>query len=155
MRANKKHFVLSLTLLIVGMLALTACQSTAAATVPFDQVCQAENDQQLISTDGYFSLGTTVYCSNDSGDQRCGLVFNSYPDGSQEFSAELKEGNRKNMMRHLESGYLEGDLQIKTDTRELVGVGQHVTITGEMQVSGDVCLMNVDRIEVYDSASTP
>lgn len=153
MRATKKRFVLSLTLLIIGMLTLTACQ--APTPVPFDQVCLADNNQKTLSTDGYFSLDQTVYCSDTSGDLRCGLVFNSYPDGDQEFSAELREGNRKNMMRHLESGYLEEDLQIKTDNRELVGVGQHVTVIGEMLVSESVCLMYVDKIEIYDPTSTP
>jgi hypothetical protein len=153
MTATKKRFVLIFTLIITGMLTLTACQEPVAVT--FDQVCQVENNQQFISTDGYFSLGTTVYCSDTAGDFRCGLVFNSYPDGDQEFSAELKEGNRKNMMRHLESGYLEEDLQIKTDSRDLIGVGQHVTVTGEMLVTKDVCLMYVDKIENYTPASTP
>jgi hypothetical protein len=58
-------------------------------------------------------------------------------------------------MRHLESGYLEEDLQIKTDSRDLIGVSQHVIVTGEMLVTEDVCLMYVDKIDNYSPASTP
>ena len=153
MREFKKHFGLRIILLMIGMTTMTACQ--APVSMSFDQACQAENNQEVISTDGYFSLGTTVYCSDTSGAFRCGLVFNSFPDGDQEFSVELKEGSRKNMMIHLENGYLEEDLQVRTDSGELVGVGQHVTITGEMLVSGDVCSMAVDKIEVYSPPTTP
>lgn len=142
-------------LIFISATALSACKSPAAAAVPFDQACRAENNQQVISTDGYFSLKTTVYCSDATGDLRCGLVFNSYPDGSQEFTAALREGNRRNMMHHLESGYLEADLQIKTDNGEKIGVGQHVTLTGMMEITQDQCTMNVDKIELFEPMSTP
>jgi hypothetical protein len=155
MKTTKKYLVRILALIFISMISLAACQSPVAATVPFDQACQVENDQQWISTDGYFSLKTTVYCSSNSGDLRCGLVFNSYPDGNQEFTANLREGNRKNMMRHLESGYLEADLQIKTNSGEMIGVGQHLTLTGKMDITQDTCTMNVDKIELYEPVSTP
>lgn len=141
---------LVIILILLAGLTLSACQTPAP--LPFDQVCQPENNQQVISTDGYFSMGSTLYCSDTSGDYRCGLVFNSFPDGDQEFSADLKEGNRRNQMNHLDSGYMESDLQIKTGDGTVVGVGEHVTISGKMLVSDEVCLMLVDNVSLFDPA---
>lgn len=155
MRLFRKIPTSIILFMLFSLLTLSACQTPVTTPVPFDQACQMDNDQQVISTDGYFSLETTVYCSDTSGDLRCGLVFNSYPDGNQEFTAELREGNRKNRMRHLESGYMEEDLQIKSDNGDMIGVGQHVTLTGEMAVTQDVCLMYVDKIELYEPATIP
>ena len=123
---------------------LTACQTPQAIT--FAEVCQVENDDLDAMVDGYFSLGASVYCSDTSGELRCGLVFNSYPDGSLDFSAEVLEGRRRNQMIPLESGYMEEDLQIKAEDGSLIGVGDHVQITGELLVTEDVCLMYVNKI---------
>ncbi|MCB2209847.1 hypothetical protein KQH62_03030 [bacterium] len=147
-RIQRKHLVIILILLAAW--SLSACQTPDP--ISFDQVCQPENNQQVITTDGYFSMGATLYCSDTSGDYRCGLVFNSYPDGVQDFSADVKEGNRRNQMKHLDSGYLESDLQIKTDDGSVVGVGEHVTVSGKMLVTEDVCLMLVDKIATFDPA---
>lgn len=138
------------TLILLAGLALSACQT--AEPMSFEQVCQPENNQKVISTDGYFSLGTTVYCSDTSGDFRCSLVFNSYPDGGDEFSAELREGNRRNQMKHLDSGYMEEDLQIKANDGAIVGVGEHVTVSGKMLVSDEICQMLVDEVSLYEPA---
>ncbi len=144
--APQKHLI-SILILLAG-LTLSACR--AAEPMPFEQVCQPENNQKVVSTDGYFSLGETVYCSDTSGDFRCRLVFNAFPDANDKFSAELKEGNRRNQMKHLNSGYMESDLQIKTDNGTIVGVGDHVIISGKMLVSDEVCLMLVDKVAPFD-----
>ena len=136
----------NLTLFVVVLiLTLTACQE--AVPMAFEDVCQTANDDLKVIIDGYFSLGASVYCSDVSGEARCGLSFNRYPDGQVDFSAEVMEGRRRNQMLPLESGYVEEDLQIKTADGSLVGVGDHVKVTGELLVTEDVCLIYVDKIE--------
>ena len=135
-------------LVIVCLILLTACQE--AVPIAFENVCQTENDDLNVIIDGYFSLGASVYCSDVSGESRCGLKFNRYPDGELDCSAEVMEGRRRNQMLPLESGYVEGDLQIKTADGSVIGVGDHVWVTGELLVTQDVCLMYVEKIEAVN-----
>jgi len=148
---NKAPLVL--VVLIASAFALSACQPPEEMV--FDQICRVANDDKNVTTHGYFSLGATVYCSDTSGELRCGLVFNSYPDGNLDFSAEVIEGKRKNQMLPMESGYLEKDLQIKTADGDIIGVGEHVTVTGELLVTENVCLMFVDKIKKFEETPTP
>ncbi len=135
-------------ILILFVFALTACQSPEE--VSFKEVCQIANNEKYVIIDGYFSLGTSIYCSDVSGELRCGLVFNNYPEGDLDFSAEVKQGRRRNHMFPLESGYLEEDLQMKTSEGSMIGVGDHVKIAGELLVTEEVCLMYVESIETFD-----
>jgi hypothetical protein len=144
MTAIKKS-ILILILMISFTLVLTACQTPEE--IAFDQICQEENHHKVAVTDGYFSVGASIYCSDVSSKYRCGLVLNSYPDGRHQFSADLVEGKRRNQMLPIDSGYLEQDLLIKTDSGEFVGVGEHVRVTGKLLVVDTVCVMYVDRIE--------
>lgn len=140
--------IIKFSFFLLFALALVACQE--AEPLAFEEVCQPGNNQKNVMVDGYFSLGASVYCSDVSGERRCGLVFNRFPDGEMEFSADVLEGRRRNHMVPLESGYLEEDLQIKTADGSFIGVGDHVNITGELLVSDNVCVIYVDRIETLE-----
>ena len=135
-------------LFLILILALSACQEPQPLS--FEEVCQTVYNQQDVTVDGYFSLGASVYCSDVSGQRRCGLIFNQFPDGEFDFSADVREGRRRNQMIPLESGYLEKDLQIKTDEGSFIGAGDHVKITGELLVSENVCVMYVNKIEALE-----
>lgn len=136
-----------LSIIFLFVVLLTACQEPE--TVSFEEICNTANQKKNVVVDGYFSLGASVYCSDISGERRCGLVFNRYPDGDLELSVEVMEGWRKNRMIPLESGYLEEDLQIKTSDGSMIGVGDHVQVSGELLVTEDVCLMYVNKIETF------
>jgi hypothetical protein len=143
MARNKKFVILILLVFL-----LSACQPPEK--IGFEDVCQVAQDDKVVIVDGYFSLGTSVYCSDVSGELRCGLILNSFPDGELDFSAEVMQGRRRNQMQPLESGYLEEDLQIKTADGSIIGVGEHVRVTGELFVNEDDCLMVVDKIETIE-----
>ena len=113
----------------------------------FEDVCQVANNHKVVAVEGYFSLGASVYCSDVSGQLRCGLKFNRYPDGQMDFSADVLEGRRRNQMLPLESGYAEPDLKIKTADGSEIGVGDHVRVTGKLLVTEEVCVMYVNKIE--------
>ena len=138
----------NVVILILLVVLLSACQPPEE--IGFEDVCQVAQDDKVVIVDGYFSLGASVYCSDVSGELRCGLVLNSFPDGELDFSAEVMQGRRRNQMQPLESGYVEEDLQIKTANGSMIGVGDHVRVTGELLVTEDVCLMYVDKIETIE-----
>ena len=140
--------IITLIMISAFPLFLSACQDPVE--IDFADICKVENNDLLVVTDGYFSLSSTLYCSDVSGELRCGLVFNSYPDGNLEFSIEVREGRIRNRMLHLKSGYLEEDLKIKTADGSYIGVGDHVKVTGTLLVTEDVCLMYVDKIEKFE-----
>lgn len=139
----------SILFLIGFLLTLTACQ--APLTVPIEEVCQIENNNQTLTTNGYFSLDVTLLCSNETGEKRCSVILNNYPDGDMDVFAELKTGKGRNQMLPMESGYTKADLQIKTDNGDVIGVGEHVTVTGEMMVTQSKCVLYVDKIEAVQT----
>lgn len=141
-------------LFLIGLfLTLTACQAPSPVSlVSIENVCQIEYAEKTLTTDGYFSLDVTVFCSDETGDRRCGVLLNRYPDGDMDVSAQLKEGKRPNQMLPMASGYTEADFQVKTDNEEIVGVGDHVTVTGEMMVTESACVMYVDKVEMFSPA---
>jgi hypothetical protein len=140
------RFVIAVMVMVLTSLVLTACQPPE--TVAFEDVCDVENDGKNITTQGAFSFGASIYCDDTLGEYRCGLNFNPYPDGGDRFSVEVMVGNRRNMMQDIESGYSDEDLIIKTAGGESIGVGDPVNITGRMLVTENVCVMEVEKIEI-------
>jgi hypothetical protein len=143
---KKRQIWMTLSLLAITALLLTACQPPVA--VPYEEVCSEEYNGKTITTEGVFSMGVSVYCSDTSGEYRCGLNFKESPESNNTFSVDVMVGNRKNMMQELESGFSDADLMIKTTDGSTIGVDDPVTITGRMLVTEGVCVMEVEKIEI-------
>jgi len=56
--------MIALILISTFPLILSACQDPLV--MDFTDICQVENDDLLVVTDGYFSLSSTLYCSDVS-----------------------------------------------------------------------------------------
>ncbi len=121
--------------------------------VAHGDVCSLENDDKVVSVDGYFQLGITMYCSDVSGNYRCGLDFVSAPGADDGFSVDVIEGDGKNELSPLPDSYTDSDMKIQTDSRETITQADKVRITGDLSVSQDpvsndmVCYMYVDTVE--------
>ncbi len=142
---KNRRILVIIIFIIVTSFSLSSCQNPVE--MAFEDICQVENNKKWVITEGYFTMGASLYCSDVSGEYRCGINLNSLPDGELSISAEVMEGKRKNHMLPLESGYTDADLQIKTADGDFVGVGEPVKITGELLVTESVCLIYVEKVE--------
>jgi hypothetical protein len=135
----------------LALLLITACGE--ATPVAHQDACDVALDDTDIIVEGYFTTPSMMSCDNYSGNDRCGLVLNSAPNADDGFSADVKVGSGKNHMASIESGFTDDDIVIKTADGETVGIGDHVRVTGEINVSDDpayeskVCYMYVSKIE--------
>lgn len=146
---TKIVFVLSVVLL---MGAVAGC-SEPPVQVAHGDVCSLENDDKVVSVDGHFQLGITMYCSDVSGNYRCGLDFVSAPGADDGFSVDVIEGDGNNELLPLPDSYTDNDLKIQTDGGETITQADKVRITGDLSVSQDpvsndmVCYMYVNTVE--------
>lgn len=145
-----------MVLLAVLLLVVVAGCSEPPVQVAHGDVCSLENDDKVVSVDGYFQLGLTMYCSDVSGNYRCGLDFVSAPGAEDGFSVDVIEGDGNNELSPLPDSYTDADLKLQTDNNETVTQENKVRITGDLSVSQDpvsndmVCYMYVDKIEVVE-----
>jgi hypothetical protein len=135
------------SLLLVFAIVLIACGGPARA-VAYDQVCDKANEQQRISTEGYFSTGSSVFCSNiGSSTVQCGLEFVENADDSEGFSADVDQGDGDNEIEEIPDDFTAETITIHADDGSVVRIGDRVRISGKMLIGEGVCLMNVDLIE--------
>lgn len=132
-----------LTLLAAGLI---ACGGPAAA-VAYDQVCDPANDHKSLSTEGYFAVAGSVFCSNiGSSSVKCGLEFVKNAGDSDGFTADVIRGDGDNEVEEIPDDFTAESITIHADDGSIVRVGDKVRISGEMLISENVCLMSVDYI---------
>ena len=141
--------------LMIGLtFVFVACSSEPPVEVAHGDVCKLENDDKVVMTEGYFKLGLSMYCSDTSGQYRCGLDFVSARDVEDGFSVDVVEGEGNNELSPLPDSYTDADMKIQSDSGETVTQNDKVRITGDLSVSQDpvsndmVCYMYVDKVEL-------
>jgi hypothetical protein len=140
---NKRWYSLVLVLAV----GLIACGGPAKA-VAFAQVCDKANEQQRISTEGYFSTGSSVFCSNiGSSTVQCGLTFVENAGDTAGFSADVDQGDGDNEIEDIPDDFTDETITIHADDGSVVRIGDKVRASGKMVIGEGVCLMNVDLIE--------
>ena len=135
------------SLLLALAIGLIACGGPGKA-VAFAQVCDKANEQQRIATEGYFSTGGSIFCSNiGSSTVQCGLEFVENAGDSEGFSADVDQGDGDNEVEEIPDDFTDDTITIHADDGSVVRIGEKVRISGKMLISENVCLMNVDLIE--------
>jgi hypothetical protein len=131
----------------IAAFALLLVGCAAPVEVPFADACNLENDGKTVITTGSFASTSSVYCSDISGEYRCGLDF--VGDGSDDIiGADVVEGEGRNQAAPLPDSYSDADIKITTADGTVIGLDTPARITGKMIVAEGVCAMYVDKVEV-------
>lgn len=110
-------------------------------------VCAPERDGSTVQTEGYFAVGSSIFCSNTgSSDLECGFDFVASPEESEGFTADVAEGSGRNQVAEIPDDFTPEAISFTADDGSTVRVGDHVQITGRLLVGENVCIVNVDKI---------
>jgi len=136
------------SLLLVFAVVLIACGGPARA-VAYSQVCDPANSGQSVSTEGYFAVGGSVFCSNiGSSKVKCGLDFVESAGDTDAFTADVVRGDGDNQIEEIPDDFTEETIAIHADDGSVVRIGDKVRVSGEMLIGeSDVCIMAVDFIQ--------
>jgi hypothetical protein len=117
------------------------------------QVCVEANSGKTITTEGYLTLGGSLFCSGDrSGNVRCGLYalaapgevdFNTLPMG-----VRIVQGTGANQIEPVERGFRAEDLVIRDAQGNRIDVSQPVQVTGRMLIGEKSCSMDADEMKM-------
>ena len=129
-------------------LPLAACSQPEPGTpVEFSKACALENEKKIIAASGYLTPGTSVFCSKHGGRMECGLTLVETADAKKGFGAHVEQGSGANTVDKLKSGYRREDIRIRDSAGNVINLAEKVTLTGKMNVTRDVCFLQVTKIE--------
>ena len=77
----------------------------------------------------------------------CSLDFVASPGGERVFGADIEQGSSASEIEKLPSGYKREDLKIRDAAGAVIRLSDKVKVTGEMNVGGGTCFMEIDKIE--------
>lgn len=135
-----------LSLICIIIIMLSACGTTPI--VLFADVCNQQNATKLISTEGYFVAGSSVFCSNITGSMQCGLEFVAEPSQTQGFHVQLQRGNQPNQIE-VPDNFTEATIILHANDGSRLMLDRKAHIAGIMTINQaeNVCVMHVERVE--------
>ena len=131
--------------------------STANAVhVKYSELCQKENNDKVVSVDGYLAMNSLmVSCTGEGASQRCTLNLGLKPGSMDGHSASVAVGGGPNQMDALPDKYQAEDLHLHTADGKLLGPRDRVRLIAKMSVSDNLCWIEVLEIQTPPADSKP
>jgi hypothetical protein len=141
----QKH-TFTLGLILVLFMASCASPPQPGAPVTHGTACNAENNDQRVSIEGYPSLSGMTFVSDDFSVD----LFEQPQGGGDSISVYLAVGNGANQAEALPDDYTDDDLRIHTSTNQVVSTDTRIRVHGTLtwNEAADVCFISsIDLIE--------
>ncbi|XSG74768.1 hypothetical protein ACP8Y2_21605 [Herpetosiphon llansteffanensis] len=131
-----------------GLLFLLLAGCGETASIAFANLCQQANNGQRVRTEGYFVVGSSIFCSNIGATQiQCGLEFVDDLSNAKHIAVTINEGSGKNQIVVPEN-YSEETIVIHDDSGVSVKLGEKVQLDGEIVINKtNVCLIDTKTIK--------
>lgn len=147
-------------LLTIPIVVLFAACGRTADLVTIADLCH-KDDGELVSVDGFLRLPSVMQADVNAETELMSyeLVLADGPDENEPAVPTAVYGTRSNRTNRIAelspNGFTQSDLQIFTNTGEVVGALERLRITGklskhEKRSQGPPCILKVERIEKPD-----
>lgn len=138
--------LLTTLLTLVALAALASACGAPPTPVAYADVCK-QADDAVVQTEGYFAVDGSIFCSNTgSSELECGFEFVDDPAETTGFTADVGEGSGRNKVEPIPDDFTPEAILIHADDGSEVRLGEKVTITGQLLIAENVCLINVYTI---------
>lgn len=132
---------------VTALLSAAAC-SDAPVAIKASDICNEENKDVLVTTEGVIQLPDSFYTTGGSVTMAFEAPTGKYRIPALHIYTANKSGEKKNMMEPLNEGFDEADVKIYDDKGGMIKLGDKIRVTGEVWGgSKEWCEISVEKIE--------
>jgi hypothetical protein len=143
---------------LVGFL-LASCAETPLELSVVESCTPDPNNEfmrRTITTEGYLTLATTIFCSGDrNGNLRCGLTLLQEPGEIdyevRNLNVDFIQGTGNNQIEEVQRGFTLESIIIRDADGNRIDLTQPVQVTGSVLTGTESCSMDVDVIRQVGS----